>query len=372
MWLMGMLDAYGDDELIIEGGGRQILHKASSVLSLTVIPCAVIVLIISWTTSFVTKDDRLRPDIQDPVIFSKNDDTEDGDEEEENTNEENIAIEAYDLKPAIAEPGAKLTIEYRIDTSKTVDVVLGFSIQKTGSNTWIDDPANDKTVKVVPGNGTYSRDFVLPTTLASGKYSVLLGIWSPDFATTYDSKRFDNGLTIIEPSLVKDRYPSPGSLPDRTVAFEDENTGAHPNGNVVISSYKLESNVVTPGATLTIKYTINAARSTVVKLGFSIQKSGTNKWISDPANDKMVRIILGSNSYSREFSLPYTLAAGKYNVALALWNQDLTIAYDSKLFNNDLTVSVRSDYNDQADVSQFSTIQDGGLQNNEESRMTRF
>jgi len=114
------------------------------------------------------------------------------------------SITAYSLTPTTAEPGTILTIKYTINnpTSSTMALALGCSIQKAGTTTWINDPSNDKVVNVSPGSGNYSREFVLLSTLISGKYNVAWGLWNSSFTTSYDYKQSNDALIIIDKGTV--------------------------------------------------------------------------------------------------------------------------------------------------------------------------
>lgn len=346
MWLMGMVDAYmGDQDFI--GSGRWLgWQKLPSVLSVIVIFDAVIVLVLSWTSTIPPVIKRPKSNSRQSAISPENRYAKNAGGAEA-SDQGRIAINACSLKPATAKPGAALAVEYTISVPEATKLGLGFSIQKTGTDVWIDDPANDMVVSVTPGNSSYFREFVLPTTLDSGKYNALWGLWASDFSAAYDSKRSGDALTVVIPS--RDPDGNAGTYPDKR--------------HIAISAYSLEPDAAKPGTTLTVRYTIHAPRSITVRLGCSIQKAGSAEWISDPDNDRMVIVSSGSDEYSREFSLPSILNSGEYNVALALWNQDLTVAYDHKLFSNDLTITTPPSDKDRSDVTRFFSVRVAAFKN---------
>ncbi len=185
----------------------------------------------------------------------------------------------------------------------------------------------------------------------SNQEKITIAAHSLEPATVHDSKQSDSALTVTASSETKDRR---------------DDTETQSNGeNVVIKAHSLEPNIPMPGTLLTIKYTIDAARDMTVRLGCSIQKMGTTRWMSDPDNDKIVSVSPGKSEYSREFLLPSTLNSGKYHLSLALWDQALNTVYDYKSFSNDLTIAVFSSDEARSDISRFFSIQVAAFKNRE-------
>ena len=99
-------------------------------------------------------------------------------------------------------------IEYTISTPTTVDVGLGFSVRKAGSQGWVSDTGNDVVVNVGSGIGIHSREFVLPLSQSTGEHDVAAAIWNPDFATSYDSKLSRGALIVAARRSSEDQSDS--------------------------------------------------------------------------------------------------------------------------------------------------------------------
>ncbi len=124
----------------------------------------------------------------------------------------NITIAAHSLHPTVVEPGATLTIRYTLDTLKPIKVALACSIQEAGTLIWINDLDNSEVVDIAVGSGSYSRKFILPSTLKPGRYDVAWGIWDPGLAVPYDGKLSRDALTVMAPTVIEDTMEDAGAV----------------------------------------------------------------------------------------------------------------------------------------------------------------
>ncbi|NBB93477.1 MAG: hypothetical protein GVY32_09955 [Gammaproteobacteria bacterium] len=88
-----------------------------------------------------------------------------------------------------------------------------------------------------------------------------------------------------------------------------------------IESVALPPGPVVPGGTLTIDLTaanLAAEDHEHVLIGASLRR-GSDPFVDDPANDRLVELASGVSATSRPFSLPPDLPAGDYALWLALW-----------------------------------------------------
>lgn len=108
--------------------------------------------------------------------------------------------------------------------------------------------------------------------------------------------------------------------------------------SVAIVDYSISPTTAKPGATLTIEYIVDSLKDTALGLGFSIQRANTHGWLSDPANDKVVNVSIGSGKYYRNFVIPGTLRSGEYNVVCGLWNTDYTVKLYSRQSDSALNI----------------------------------
>ncbi|MFC1714889.1 SPOR domain-containing protein [Candidatus Poribacteria bacterium] len=245
MWLMGMVDAYMDDGTSVERTQNLALHRLPAALSVVVVCVALIAIGMMTARNFSPVVEIPAPRARNimastnPERVERKNPVKKTDQNDENTvttiytpmpvmdtndmkaeddgditvialklGSENgytdyysqeIALAAHRLEPAAVEPGTTLEVGYTIDSPVSADLVLGFSIQKLDTGRWISDPGNDKNISIEPGGGEYIREFVLPDTLAPGKYNVAWGIWDSDYSRVYDSKKSTSALTIVVP-----------------------------------------------------------------------------------------------------------------------------------------------------------------------------
>ncbi|MFC1718424.1 hypothetical protein ACFL6S_32510 [Candidatus Poribacteria bacterium] len=248
MWLMGMVDAYSDIRTIR-------WQKLMATLSFAVISGSVAMLLILQARVFSAPDEQL---VESVTTRPKNSNTEVGLHKIDDTAASfsldpstireqpwnspidaalplveadpddsgppsiqgtvpynDVSITAHNVYPIVVEPGAILTINYTISTSRAITVTLGCSVQRAGASMWINDSDNDKIVYVDAGGGNYSRKFALPSTLRPGDYDVAWGIWDSDFTMPYDGRLSSNVLTIVAPATAEDQSSSPEILSNR-------------------------------------------------------------------------------------------------------------------------------------------------------------
>jgi hypothetical protein len=75
--------------------------------------------------------------------------------------------------------------------------MLGASIRKSGTSTWISDPAHDVKLNITSGTNNYSRSFTVPCPTSLGFYDLLAALW-------YDK---NNNNTIDASDLVVHSFP---------------------------------------------------------------------------------------------------------------------------------------------------------------------
>jgi hypothetical protein len=94
--------------------------------------------------------------------------------------------------------GLPVSLTYKIVNPgpSSIPIVLGASIRPSGTTQWIDDPANDKTVNVAPGTGTFSRIFQVSADAPTGAYDVSWGLIGTDMKTSYGLETKPRALTV--------------------------------------------------------------------------------------------------------------------------------------------------------------------------------
>ena len=154
-----------------------------------------------------------------------------------------LFITTYSVTPTTASPRTTLIINYTIHnpTSQPIDVLLGCSIQKAGTNTWIHNESNDKIVNVVPDTGNYSRIFVLPSDIEPGTYNMAWGLWNLNFTTQYDVKYSNYVLTVPDEKISIEASPleifaDNVSTSTITVTVKDDNNQPNQGVKVKFSS----------------------------------------------------------------------------------------------------------------------------------------
>jgi hypothetical protein len=122
--------------------------------------------------------------------------------------------------------------------------------------------------------------------------------------------------------------------------YEPAITHKEAESTISMIACSLEPSIAQPGDRLRIKYEIKASRALDLGLVCSIRKVGSNDWINDPSNDKVISADQGTGEYYREFELPGTLSPGLYTVGWGIWDSDFTFAYDFKSSRNILSVVI--------------------------------
>ncbi len=300
MWIMGMVDAYTDDGMPMEGGRNLALRRLPAALSVVVVSGALIIIGMMMSQTYSPADERLAPDAQNVKASAKMERVEirtgaretnkadedtvttvytpvpamdseykgEGDEEitvialklgSENGYtdhySQDITIAANRLEPAVVKPGTTLRVGYTIGSPGPADLVLGFSIQKVGTGRWISDPGNDRMISVEPGGGEYSREFVLPDSLDPGKYNVAWGIWDLGYSHVYDSRKSTSALTVVVPSEDGPAVNPPSG--DGTGNPESVSIQAASLGDVV-SAEKLYYRLLSEGYPARMEYSASA------------------------------------------------------------------------------------------------------------------
>jgi hypothetical protein len=83
----------------------------------------------------------------------------------------------YAISPHSIVGGETLTLTYTITGSGAArSAVLTAAIRPAGSETWLNDTANEVVVTVQPGTAEYTRTFLVPSDSAAGSYDVAWGI----------------------------------------------------------------------------------------------------------------------------------------------------------------------------------------------------
>jgi hypothetical protein len=114
-------------------------------------------------------------------------------------------------------PGERLTLTYEITNAGPVPVpaVLGASILPGSGTKAVDDTANDETVSVQPGHGTYRRVFRVPLDAAPGRYDVWWGLFGTD-REHFDLKKAQGVLVVSSPAPPPAPTFAPAPAPNPT------------------------------------------------------------------------------------------------------------------------------------------------------------
>jgi hypothetical protein len=70
-------------------------------------------------------------------------------------------------------------------------VLLGASFTLTGTSAWnVSDPTNDRSVSLVSGTQTVTRNFIIPNPISVGVYDLLVALWidNTELANKNDTK----------------------------------------------------------------------------------------------------------------------------------------------------------------------------------------
>ncbi|MHB8103334.1 MAG: amidase domain-containing protein [Methanosarcina sp.] len=164
-------------------------------------------------------------------------------------------ITIQSMSPTVVAPGGKVTFVFNINnpTTKNIENVrLGAQIKTTDTQgEWIDDPANDKIVTLLPGAHDYSRAFKVSQSAVSGIYDARWVILNNANGNWFDSKTMTKILEIKNalPNLPVTLTVSPSSGQQGTT-FTFSGNGYTPNGAIEYH-VKKPDNTEYPATTLT-------------------------------------------------------------------------------------------------------------------------
>src|SRR4030095_14165471 len=89
--------------------------------------------------------------------------------------------------------------------------------------------------------------------------------------------------------------------------------------SAVINNSNAVPSASNPCSQITINNNITSNAPASLMIGASIAPTGTQNWISDPANDVKRNISQGTANYTRNFVIPCNTAPGIYDLYTALW-----------------------------------------------------
>jgi hypothetical protein len=159
-----------------------------------------------------------------------------------------ITIVDISIYPTTASPGDELTFVYSIrwdspGNRSIPNIRLGARIRTNNpEGSWIDDPANDKVITVLPGDNDYSRQFRIPSSATAGYYDSGWVILKHTSGTWLNEKIQERILRIEEQTLSVSLSANP------------------PSGNAPLNGVDLTA-TVSGTATGTINYTFYCNRS---------------------------------------------------------------------------------------------------------------
>ncbi|OEU43704.1 hypothetical protein BGV40_02725 [Methanosarcina sp. Ant1] len=224
-------------------------------------------------------------------------------------------ITIQSMSPTVVAPGGKVTFVFNINnpTTKNIENVrLGAQIKTTDTQgEWIDDPANDKIVTLLPGAHDYSRAFKVSQSAVSGIYDARWVILNNANGNWFDSKTMTKILEI------KNALPT-------------------------IATQSISPTVVAPGGKITFVFNINNPTIKNIenaRLGAQIKTTDTQgEWIDDPANDKIVTLLPGAHDYSRAFKVSQSAVSGIYDARWVILNNANGNWFDSKTMTKILEI----------------------------------
>jgi hypothetical protein len=89
--------------------------------------------------------------------------------------------------------------------------------------------------------------------------------------------------------------------------------------NAVINTSSAAPSSTNPCAQIVINNNVTANGTASLMIGTSIAPTGTQNWISDPANDIKRTFTQGTANYTRNFVIPCNTVPGTYDLYTALW-----------------------------------------------------
>ena len=171
----------------------------------------------------------------------------------------NIAV-----SPITTSPGSTVTLTYTINSTGSMTVLLGASFTLTGTSAWnVSDPTNDRSVSLVSGTQTVTRNFIIPNPISVGVYDLLVALWIDNNGNNkIDGKPID--------SLVC-KLPSNSAL---TISLATPviavSTGSLSDfGNVVVGQNSTSQSYTVSGSNLTANIAIQAPTGFQVSLNNS-------------------------------------------------------------------------------------------------------
>lgn len=99
--------------------------------------------------------------------------------------------------PSVIKPCSTFAIQYNVTSTGSISIMFGASIRKSGTTTWISDPAHDVKYNLNSGTSNYSRSFTVPCSALLGLYDLLVALW-------YDK---NNNNAIDASDLVVHSFP---------------------------------------------------------------------------------------------------------------------------------------------------------------------
>jgi hypothetical protein len=113
-------------------------------------------------------------------------------------------IQSATPNPATVAQGSTFTIEYSINTTDAMSLILAASIAPTGTTTYTSDPAHDLKVSLFEGPNVVSRTFRVSASQTTGSHDLLVAVWydknnnniidAGDFVV--NSQQYNSALTI--------------------------------------------------------------------------------------------------------------------------------------------------------------------------------
>ncbi len=92
--------------------------------------------------------------------------------------EPTATITNISVSPTIASTSSTIEIAYAINSTGSIQILLGASFRLAGTTSWnVSDETNDISVPLVQGIQTIKRNFKIPSTIAAGTYDLLVALW---------------------------------------------------------------------------------------------------------------------------------------------------------------------------------------------------
>lgn len=86
-------------------------------------------------------------------------------------------IQSATPNPATVAQGSTFSIEYTVNTTDEMSLILSAAIAPTGTTTYTSDPAHDTKFSFFAGTTVVSRSFSVPSGQATGSYDLLVSAW---------------------------------------------------------------------------------------------------------------------------------------------------------------------------------------------------